>query len=119
MYPGKDELLRCILKDEAPRAISDFLEKKRKTYRHNALFPPNRTVQELAAHIAAKLFPSVRSALAGLVRLGYSLAVASLTDEENIKPSKLSTSLVLILLLERTNTRIVSSAITWLRRSIS
>lgn len=85
MYPGKDELLRCILKDEAPRAISDFLEKKRKTYRHNALFPPNRTVQELAAHIAAKLFPSVRSALAGLVRLGYSLAVASLTDEENIE----------------------------------
>jgi len=39
MYPGKDEILRHILKGEAPQTISVFLEEKRSTYRANALFP--------------------------------------------------------------------------------
>lgn len=84
-YPGKDEILQQVLKDDTPSTIMDDLEKKRSSYRYNALFPRNKTEEVLSALINNKLFHGVKSALERLNWRGYSLAIASLTDEERIE----------------------------------
>lgn len=84
-YPGKDEILHQILEYNTPQEIRDFFEEKRSSFRRNALFPRNKTEDALSAHITNKLFSGVRGALDRLAWRGYSLAVASLTDEERIE----------------------------------
>lgn len=84
-YPGKDEILKHILRDDTAPATFKSLEDRRSTYRRNALFPKNKTEEALSAHISAKLFHGVKAGLDRLAWRGYSLAVASLTDEERIE----------------------------------
>lgn len=85
MYPGKGEILLQVLEQDTPPRVFKFLDEARSSFREGALFPKNKTKEVLTAHVAKKLFPGVRPALESLAWRGYSLAVASLTDEERIE----------------------------------
>lgn len=84
-YPGKSEILLQIMEQNTPQEILTFMDSERASFRARALFPHHKTKAELTAHITNKLFPGLRVSLEGLAWRGYSLAVASLTDEERIE----------------------------------
>lgn len=84
-YPGKDDILKHILRDDTATEVFDRLEDRRSGFRRNALFPAGISDEDLSAHVSAKLFQGVKVTLDCLVRAGYTLAIASLTDEERIE----------------------------------
>ena len=84
-YPGKDDILKHILRDDTATGVFDSLEDRRSSFRRNALFPAGISDEDLSAHVSAKLFQGVKVTLDCLARAGYTLAIASLTDEERIE----------------------------------
>ncbi|MCP1747571.1 HAD hydrolase-like protein [Bradyrhizobium japonicum] len=82
--PHASDILKNVLRS-APSEIEDFLDKKRSTFRREALFPPQMSKPELEDYVNSKVFPGVKEAFQEIRGRGYSIAVASLTDEERIE----------------------------------
>jgi phosphoglycolate phosphatase-like HAD superfamily hydrolase len=82
--PGKDEIIAEIL-DNAPLEIQRDLDEARSKFRGDALFPKQMNDAALRAYVISKIFPKVRETFEQLVKRGYSVVVASLTDEDRIE----------------------------------
>jgi phosphoglycolate phosphatase-like HAD superfamily hydrolase len=82
--PLAPEIITNIVSN-APAHVTSFLDGQRSSYRTTALFPPRMTEKELKAHVESKVFPGVREVFQEIRERGYSIAVASLTDEQRIE----------------------------------